>query len=110
MIKVENVSKFFNGKQVLKNISTEFENGKCNLIIGKSGSGKTVLMKCLVGLHSPDEGFIHFDERILRQLSKKEKVNLRKDIGMLFQGSALFDSMNVEENIMFPIRMFQRSD
>ena len=73
MIKVENVSKFFNGKQVLKNISTEFESGKCNLIIGKSGSGKTVLMKCLVGLYSPDEGFIHFDERILRQLSKKEK-------------------------------------
>ncbi len=110
MIRVDNVSKTFNGKRVLKNISTVFEEGKCNLIIGRSGSGKTVLMKCLVGLHTPDEGFIHFDDRILRQLSKAEKVNLRKDIGMLFQGSALFDSMTVEENIMFPIRMFQRSD
>ena len=110
MIRVENVSKCFNGKKVLDNVSTEFESGKCNLIIGKSGSGKTVLMKCLVGLFSPDEGFIHFDDRVLRRLSKKEKVNLRKDIGMLFQGGALFDSMNVEENIMFPIRMFQKSD
>lgn len=110
MIRVENVSKCFNGKKVLDNVSTEFESGKCNLIIGKSGSGKTVLMKCLVGLFSPDEGFIHFDDRVLRRLSKEEKVNLRKDIGMLFQGGALFDSMNVEENIMFPIRMFQKSD
>ncbi len=110
MIRVENISKTFNGKRVLKNISTEFDEGKCNLIIGKSGSGKTVLMKCLVGLITPDEGFIHFDNRILRQLSKKDKVNLRKDIGMLFQGSALFDSMTVEENIMFPLRMFQRED
>ena len=110
MIKVENVTKIFNGKTVLDNVSTLFENGKCNLIIGKSGSGKTVLMKCLVGLHTPDEGYIHFDDRILRHLSKAEKVNLRKDIGMLFQGGALFDSMNVEENIMFPIRMFQKSD
>lgn len=110
MIKVENVTKIFNGKTVLDNVSTLFENGKCNLIIGKSGSGKTVLMKCLVGLYTPDEGYIHFDDRILRHLSKAEKVNLRKDIGMLFQGGALFDSMNVEENIMFPIRMFQKSD
>ncbi len=110
MIKVENVTKIFNGKTILDNVSTLFENGKCNLIIGKSGSGKTVLMKCLVGLHTPDEGYIHFDDRILRHLSKAEKVNLRKDIGMLFQGGALFDSMNVEENIMFPIRMFQKSD
>lgn len=110
MIKVEHVSKYFNGKKVLDDITTVFENGKCNLVIGKSGSGKTVLMKCLVGLHSPDEGFIHFDDRIFRRLSKAEKVTLRKDIGMLFQGSALFDSMTVEENIMFPIRMFQKSD
>ena len=86
MIKVENVTKIFNGKTVLDNVSTLFENGKCNLIIGKSGSGKTVLMKCLVGLHTPAEGYIHFDDRILRHLSKAEKVNLRKDIGMLFQG------------------------
>jgi phospholipid/cholesterol/gamma-HCH transport system ATP-binding protein len=67
-------------------------------------------MKCLVSLYTPDEGYIHFDDRILRHLNKKEKVNLRKDIGMLFQGSALFDSMNIEENVMFPIRMFQLSD
>ncbi len=110
MIKVENLSKYFGEKKVLDNINTEFETGKCNLIIGKSGSGKTVLMKCLVSLYTPDEGFIHFDNRILRHLNKKEKVNLRKDIGMLFQGGALFDSMNIEENVMFPIRMFQRSD
>ena len=110
MIRVENVSKYFGQHKVLDNINTVFEEGKCNLIIGKSGSGKTVLMKCLVGLIYPDEGYIHFDNRILRQLSKKEKVNLRKDIGMLFQGGALFDSMNVEENVMFPIRMFQKSD
>ena len=110
MIRVENVSKCFNGKKRLDNVSTEFERGKCNLIIGKSGSGKTVLMKCLVGLFSPDEGNIHFDDKIFGILSKEEKANLRKDIGMLFQGGALFDSMNVEENIMFPIRMFQKSD
>lgn len=110
MIRVENLSKYFGEKKVLDNINTEFETGKCNLIIGKSGSGKTVLMKCLVSLYTPDEGFIHFDDRILRHLNKKEKVNLRKDIGMLFQGGALFDSMNIEENVMFPIRMFQRSD
>ena len=110
MIRVENISKYFGERQVLKNINTEFETGKCNLIIGKSGSGKTVLMKCLVSLYTPDEGFIHFDDRVLRHLNKKEKVNLRKDIGMLFQGGALFDSMNIEENVMFPIRMFQLSD
>ena len=110
MIRVENVSKYFGERQVLKNINTDFETGKCNLIIGKSGSGKTVLMKCLVSLYTPDEGFIHFDDRVLRHLNKKEKVNLRKDIGMLFQGGALFDSMNIEENVMFPIRMFQLSD
>lgn len=110
MIRVENLSKYFGEKKVLDKISTTFETGKCNLIIGKSGSGKTVLMKCLVSLYTPDEGYIHFDDRILRHLNKKEKVNLRKDIGMLFQGSALFDSMNIEENVMFPIRMFQLSD
>lgn len=110
MIRVENLSKYFGEKKVLDKISTTFETGKCNLIIGKSGSGKTVLMKCLVSLYTPDEGYIHFDDRILRHLNKKEKVNLRKDIGMLFQGGALFDSMNIEENVMFPIRMFQLSD
>lgn len=110
MIKVENLSKYFGERKVLDNINTVFETGKCNLIIGKSGSGKTVLMKCLVSLYTPDEGYIHFDDRILRHLNKKEKIKLRKDIGMLFQGGALFDSMNIEENIMFPIRMFQRSD
>lgn len=110
MIRVEHLSKYFGEKKVLSDINTEFENGKCNLIIGKSGSGKTVLMKCLVSLYTPDEGYIHFDDRILRHLNKKEKMLLRKDIGMLFQGGALFDSMTIEENIMFPIRMFQLSD
>lgn len=110
MITVENLSKYFGERKVLDNINTVFENGKCNLIIGKSGSGKTVLMKCLVSLFVPDEGYIYFDDRVLRHLNKKEKINLRKDIGMLFQGGALFDSMNIEENIMFPIRMFQRAD
>ena len=110
MIRVENVSKYFNGEKRLERVSTEFERGKCNLIIGKSGSGKTVLIKCLVGLFSPDEGNIYFDDKIFGRLSKGEKADLRKDIGMLFQGGALFDSMNVEENIMFPIRMFQKSD
>ncbi|MDR1726033.1 MAG: ATP-binding cassette domain-containing protein [Bacteroidales bacterium] len=107
MIEVKGVSKYFEGKQVLKNINASFETGKCNLIIGQSGSGKTVLMKCLVGLYTPEEGKIFFDNREFFAMSKEQQIDVRKDIGMLFQGGALFDSMSVEENVMFPIRMFQ---
>jgi phospholipid/cholesterol/gamma-HCH transport system ATP-binding protein len=110
MINVENISKYFGEKQVLKNITTQFETGKCNLIIGKSGSGKTILMKCLVGLHKPDEGSVAFDGREFFKMTKEQQIDIRKDIGMLFQGGALFDSMTIEENILLPIRMFQLSD
>ncbi|MDR1847167.1 MAG: ATP-binding cassette domain-containing protein [Bacteroidales bacterium] len=110
MIEVSNVSKHFGEKQVLDNITTDFEQGKCNLIIGQSGSGKTVLMKCLVGLYSPDAGRISFDGRDFFAMTKEQQIDVRKDIGMLFQGGALFDSMNVEDNVMFPIRMFKPAD
>lgn len=107
MIEVKNVSKYFGEKQVLKNISTQFEEGKVNLIIGRSGSGKTVMMKCLVGLHTPDEGEIVYNDRVFRRLSEKEKRELRADMGMVFQGSALFDSMTIEENVRFPLDMLK---
>ena len=107
MIEVKNVSKYFDQRKVLHNINTTFQPGKCNLIIGQSGSGKTVLMKCLVNLYTPEEGKIFFNQRDFLAIPKHQKVDVRKDIGMLFQGGALFDSMTVEENIMFPIRMFQ---
>jgi phospholipid/cholesterol/gamma-HCH transport system ATP-binding protein len=107
MIEVKNVSKYFDGKKVLHNINATFQEGQCNLIIGQSGSGKTVLMKCLVNLYSPEEGKIFFDQRDFLAMSKQQQIDVRKDIGMLFQGGALFDSMTVEENVMFPIRMFQ---
>lgn len=107
MIEVKNVSKYFGEKQVLKNITTQFEEGKVNLIIGRSGSGKTVMMKCLVGLHTPDEGEILYNDRAFRRLSEKEKRNLRADMGMVFQGSALFDSMTIEENVRFPLDMLK---
>ncbi len=106
MIEVKNISKAFAGKQVLKNISVIFERGKTNLIIGRSGSGKTVLMKCMVGLEEVDSGKIFFDERDFPNMNFHEKKEVRKEIGMLFQGSALFDSMTVEENVMFPLSMF----
>ncbi len=106
MIEVKNISKSFNGYKVLKNVSVKFEKGKTNLVIGQSGSGKTILMKCLVGLYEVDEGDIIFDNRVLSKLSDKKKKNLRKEIGMLFQGGALFDYMSVEENVMFPLNMF----
>ena len=106
MIKVSHISKYFDGRQVLKDIDTEFLPGKCNLIIGKSGSGKTVLMRCIAGLYQPEEGFISYDDRILANMSRTQKIDVRKDIGFIFQEGALFDSMTVEENIMFPLRMF----
>jgi phospholipid/cholesterol/gamma-HCH transport system ATP-binding protein len=90
----------------LKGITTSFEKGKTNLIIGQSGSGKTVFMKCLLGLIEPDEGTISYDGRMFSKLSATEKRDLRQDMGMVFQGSALFDSMTVEENVMFPMDMF----
>lgn len=106
MITVKNISKSFKGTQVLKDISFGFEKGKTNLIIGKSGSGKSVLTKCIVGLFEPDEGEIFYDNRDFLALKSKEKKDLRKEMGMLFQGSALFDSLSVEENVAFPLRMF----
>ncbi|MFZ4400491.1 MAG: ABC transporter ATP-binding protein [Bacteroidales bacterium] len=106
MIEAINVSKSFNNHEVLKNISVKFEKGKTNLIIGQSGSGKTVLMKCLVGLFPIDKGSINFDGRSFSDISYEEKKKIRQEIGMLFQGGALFDSMNVEENVVFPLSMF----
>jgi phospholipid/cholesterol/gamma-HCH transport system ATP-binding protein len=106
MIEVKNLVKSFNGSQVLKGVSATFEAGKTNLIIGQSGSGKTVLLKSLLGIHIPDSGTIAFDGRIYQQLSKDEKREIRTEIGMVFQGSALFDSMTVAENVGFPLRMF----
>lgn len=108
MIEIKDVKKSFNGTEVLKGISAVFETGKTNLIIGQSGSGKTVLLKSLLGIHTPDSGIISFDGRILSDLSKDERRELRTEIGMVFQGSALFDSMTVEENVGFPLKMFTK--
>ena len=106
MIEVKNLCKSFDEKEVLKGISTTFENGKTNLIIGQSGSGKTVLMKNLVGLFEPTSGHILYDGRDFVSMSKKEKVYMRREMGMIFQSAALFDSMTVLENVMFPLDMF----
>lgn len=106
MIQVKNVIKAFNGKEILHGITTEFKTGTTNLIIGKSGSGKTVLLKSIVGLYDIDKGDILYDNRSTINLSLHEKNALRREIGMLFQGSALFDSMTVEENVRFPLDMF----
>lgn len=106
MIEGTNISKSFRDNLVLKNINVRFEKGKTNLIIGQSGSGKTVLMKCLIGLYEPDEGQILFDGRNFTDMKSDERKEIRKELGMLFQGGALFDSMTVEENIMFPLTMF----
>ncbi|KQS48801.1 MULTISPECIES: ABC transporter ATP-binding protein [Flavobacterium] len=106
MIEVKDIKKSFGDAQILKGISTTFEAGKTNLIIGRSGSGKTVLLKTLLGIHTPDEGTISFNGKIYSELSKDEKRELRTEIGMVFQGSALFDSMTVEENVGFPLKMF----
>lgn len=106
MIKVENLYKSFDGKQVLKDISVEYEAGKCNMIIGASGSGKTVLLKNLIGLMEPDSGEICYDEKRLSVMSYEQKKELRQTIGILFQGSALFDFATVIENVMFPMQFF----
>ncbi len=106
MIRAENVFKTFGDQQVLKGISFTFEAGKCNLIIGRSGSGKTVLMKILVGLFQPSSGTVWYDDVNFTALNKKEVRNIRMQVGMLFQGSALFDSLTVEQNIRFPLDMF----
>lgn len=106
MIEVKSIYKSFEGQEVLKNISALFENGKTNLIIGKSGAGKTVLLKCIVGLIAPDGGTITYDGRDMLSLGKKERLLMRQEIGMLFQNAALFDSMSVLENVMFPLDMF----
>lgn len=106
MIEVKNLKKSFDGKEVLKGITTTYEPGKTNLIIGQSGSGKTVMLKTLLGVHEPDSGQILFDGRDFATLDANEKRNLRTEMGMVFQGSALFDSMTVEENIGFPLKMF----
>ncbi|MCH5215962.1 MAG: ATP-binding cassette domain-containing protein [Muribaculaceae bacterium] len=106
MIQVNNIVKSFDGKTILHNVSASFYTGKTNLIIGQSGSGKTVLMKCLVGLQRPEEGQILFDGRNLLTMTEQQTKSLRKEIGMLFQGSALFDSETVLGNVMFPLVMF----
>lgn len=108
MIEVKNLEKTFGNQKVLKGITTSFEAGKTNLIIGQSGSGKTVFLKSLLGIHTPETGTISFDGRIYSELSNDEKRALRTEIGMVFQGSALFDSMTVEENIGFPLKMFTK--
>ena len=106
MIQVDHIIKSFDGTQVLQGISTVFEKGKTNLIIGQSGSGKTVFLKCLLGLFQTDSGKILFENKAISEMTVNERSVLRQEIGMVFQGSALFDSMTVEENIMFPMQMF----
>lgn len=106
MIKVLNLTKKFDGRVVLDDVTVSFEQGKTNLIIGQSGSGKTVLLKSIVGLHSIDEGEIWYDDRQYNTLNFRQKKEIRKEIGMLFQGAALFDSATVQENIMLPLDMF----
>lgn len=106
MIQVENLHKSFDGVPILKGISTTFEKGKTNLIIGQSGSGKTVFLKSLLGLFVPDEGNIIYDGVSYADMKQNERVKLRQKMGMVFQGSALFDSMTVLENVMFPLKMF----
>ena len=106
MIKIENISKSFGDKTVLDNVSTVFEKGKTNLVIGQSGSGKTILMHICIGLLEPDNGEVWFNNRRFSNLDERKRTVIRKDMGVLFQGGALFDSMNVEENVMFPLNMF----
>ena len=106
MIRADHISKSFEGRPILKDISVEFDTGKTNLIIGRSGSGKTVLLKSLVGLHDVDEGRIFFDETCYTELGFKERKAIRKDIGMIFQGGALLDSSTVRENVRLPLDLF----
>lgn len=106
MIEIKNIRKIFGDRIILDNISAIMEAGKCNLIIGTSGSGKTVLTKCMVGLFRPEEGEIHYDNKDMLHMNNDERKLLRQQIGMLFQGTALFDSMTVEQNVLFPLDMF----
>lgn len=108
MIEVKNLHKSFGDSHILKGISTVFDKGQTNLIIGQSGSGKTVFLKCLLGLFNFEKGSIAYDGKIFSQLSEDAKRDLRSEIGMVFQGSALFDSMNIIQNVMFPLRMFSK--
>ena len=108
MIEVKHLYKSFGDKEVLKDINAVFEDGKTNLIIGQSGSGKTVLMKNLVGLLTPTSGNVLYDGRNFVAMSKEEKVQMRREMGMIFQSAALFDSLNVLENVMFPLDMFSK--
>lgn len=110
MIEVVNIKKGFGDKTVIQDVSAVMKAGQCNLIIGASGSGKTVLMKCMVGLFQPDSGQILYNGDDFFKMGRAEKTEIRKQIGMLFQGSALFDSLNVEQNIMFPLSMFTNWD
>lgn len=106
MIQINNISKSFSGRKVLNDVSFTFETGKTNIIIGQSGSGKTALIRCMVGLNEIDSGEVLYDSRSFHQLNFEGKKEIRKEIGMLFQGGALFDSKTVEENVIFPLSMF----
>lgn len=108
MIEIKNIKKGFDDKIVINDVSAKMETGKCNLIIGASGSGKTVLQKCIVGLFEPDSGEILYDGVSFTQMNEDDRKQLRQQIGMLFQGSALFDSMTVEQNVQFPLDMFAK--
>lgn len=108
MIDVVHINKFFGGNHVLQDVSAHFEKGRVNLIIGASGSGKSVLAKSIVGLHEVDSGYISYDGKNFTEMDPYKRRDIRKEIGMLFQGSALFDSMTVEENVMFPLTMFSK--
>ncbi|MEY3084740.1 MAG: hypothetical protein RL037_920 [Bacteroidota bacterium] len=108
MIEVKNINKSFSGNQVLFDINACFEKGKVNLIIGQSGQGKSVLAKCMVGLHEVDSGDVLYEGRDFTKMNRQQRSEIRQEIGMLFQGAALFDSMTVEENVMFPLTMFTK--
>lgn len=108
MIKIEDVHKRFGEEEILKGITTVFEKGKTNLIIGQSGSGKSVMLKCLIGLFKPEQGKIYYGDEAIQDMDDERQRKLREEMGMLFQGGALFDSMNIEENVMFPLRMFTK--
>ena len=106
MIQVKSLAKRFEDKEVIKGIDATFETGKTNLVIGRSGAGKSVFVKCMIGLIRPDQGEVLYDGRDLIKMTKPELLRLRREMGMLFQGSALFDSMTVVENVLFPMEMF----